>query len=97
MIERSELSGVSANHDCCPDLDADESGGDANTCLQHCTYGHASVDSVQPLPVALSGAMPGLRVMAAEPTAAGNAQPPWDRAADPARPPAAILFGVLRI
>ena len=78
-------------------METDDSGGDANTCIQHCTYGHASVDSIQPLPIALNGAMPGLRVDPAEPTAACDAQPEWGRAADPPGPPAAILFGVLRI
>lgn len=97
MIERASPSGASAGHACCPDLAADESGGDANVCIQHCAYGHASVDSPQPLQVALNVATPGLRVEAVEPAAAGDSRPPWGRAAGPAWPPVAILFGVLRI
>lgn len=97
MFEQAVETGVSANHDCCPGTEVDEGGADANICIQHCTYGHASVDSVQPLPVALNGEMSGLRVEPARPTAIGDSRPERRYATGLTWPPVAILFGVLRI
>lgn len=95
--DRASQLEVSANHDCCPG-DADEdSGTQGNICLEHCAYGNASVDNVVSVPVALDAAAPGLRVESSEPAASVDARPERHRAAEPVRPPATILFGVLRI
>lgn len=74
----------------------EETGSPGNLCEQHCQYGDASVDNTWPAQAAdLSG--PFLRI---EPATESVTSPPTRQrrqAPTAAPPPAAILFGVLRI
>ena len=85
-------------HECCNE--DDESGDNSavdSLCVEHCNYGEASFDGGQSAPgtVALSG--PALRVDSLERALSADHRPTWFIAAPAAPPPAAILFGVLRI
>lgn len=92
------VADAASAHGCCNE--EREAGGRSavdNLCVEHCNYGAASVDGGQPAPatVALSGSP--LRVDSLERALAADHRPAWFIAAPAAPPPAAILFGVLRI
>lgn len=80
-------------HDCCPQAPADEGG----VCSQHCHSGATSVDNVQPVPAAIDAKAPALRLELPLLDAGAVLRRQQRLAPSAAPPPAAILFGVLRI
>jgi hypothetical protein len=88
---------VMAHHEGCGGaMDQVDASGNDNICEGHCQYGSASVDNAQPDAAAVDVAGPPLR-MDPVVTASGVARTAWRFVPAAARPPPAILFGVLRI
>jgi hypothetical protein len=85
-------------HDCCAEDAGDgtnPAGG--NVCAEHCQHAQASFDNGQPAPGLVETAGPALRVDAGEAALSADRRPAWLLVPPAASPPAAILFGVLRI
>jgi hypothetical protein len=85
-------------HECC-----NEDGGTAGeavvdvVCVEHCQYGKATFDGGQPASGIVTS--PGAALRVEVPDVAGSAElrHEWFQAVPAPSPPAAILFGVLRI
>lgn len=89
---------VMAHHESCHEMAAREvAPANDNVCVEHCLYGSASVDNVQPDLVAADLSGPVLRVELGEPFSPADGRSSWRLAPTAAPPPPAILFGVLRI
>lgn len=97
LTSPADMPEAGASHDCCPGAMADDEGAEANLCVLHCAYGSVSVDNSPGLPAAPESASSGLRVELPDPATPGLNGVDTSRAAVPARPPATLLFGVLRI
>ncbi|HEX4945009.1 MAG TPA: hypothetical protein VFV55_11690 [Usitatibacteraceae bacterium] len=87
---------VVAHIEGCPGAAQDEVAGD-NLCEQHCQYGHASLDSNPPAPMAMNVSGPVFRVEAVAADCMAVSPPSRRLVPAFASPPPAILFGVLRI
>jgi len=97
-VEQAPVSSeVVAHHEGCHEMPApDQAPVNGNVCQEHCLYGSVSVDNA-PDVAAVDPAGPVLRVDLPEAIAADDSRPAWRPAPAAAPPPAAILFGVLRI
>ena len=94
----SMVADAASNHDCCSEDDG--AGGSPAIevlCVEHCHYGEASFDGGQSVPGIIELCGSHLRVDSHERVLAPNSGPAWLIAAPAAPPPAAIVFGVLRI
>lgn len=88
---------VAPGHECCNEDDAGSQSAGSNLCVEHCLYGHASFDGGQPAPGLVDATGPALRVDAGDAATVADGRPAWLLVSPAASPPAAILFGVLRI
>lgn len=88
---------ATADHACCnEDVDGQDSGLD-NVCVEHCQYGGASFDGGHAAPGIVDALGPVLRLEHVDTARSADRGPSWLLAASAAPPPAALLFGVLRI
>jgi hypothetical protein len=98
MIALLFAQAVISAHACC-----NEDGGTAGeavvdvVCVEHCQYGKATFDGGQPASGIVTS--PGAALRVEVPDVAGSAElrHEWFQAVPAPSPPAAILFGVLRI
>lgn len=96
--ERNPVSEVPAQPAACHGAQApEEAPGNDTLCAEHCQYGSASFDNSQSYPAAVNKSGPTLRVELADAAQSPDLRPSWRLAPAAAPPPAAILFGVLRI
>jgi hypothetical protein len=94
---RPQVAETAPGHECCNEDDSGANSAGSNVCVEHCQFGQASFDGGQPAPGLADVTGPALRVDAGESTATDDRRPAWLLVPLAAPPPAAILFGVLRI
>ena len=94
---RQAAAETAPGHECCNEDDAGTNSAGGNLCVEHCQYGQASFDGGQPAPGLVDATGPALRVDAGDSMPAASGRPAWLLVSPAASPPAAILFGVLRI
>jgi hypothetical protein len=99
LHEQAAPAEVMAHHDGCPGavIVPDESPAGSNVCSEHCHGAVASLDNAPPAPLAADALGPVLRVQPSPAPESVAGRPAWRLAPAAAPPPAAILFGVLRI
>jgi hypothetical protein len=94
---QTKAAEMAPNHECCNDDGSGTNANRDNLCVEHCQYGQASFDGGQPAPGFVDATGPALRVDAGDSAPAAVRRPAWLLVPPAASPPAAILFGVLRI
>jgi hypothetical protein len=95
---RAKVEAMAHHGGCGGAVETDEAPASDGVCTQHCQYGSASLDNGQPDLVVAEAAGPVLRVEVVDSAVvSADARPSWRLAPAAAPPPAAILFGVLRI
>ena len=98
VTAQSMAAEMTSAHDCCnEDGDADSNPLGGNLCVEHCNYGAASFSGGHCVPDVIGQLGSALRVDSPDTALAANSRPAWLLATPAAPPPAAILFGVLRI
>ena len=97
FASRAMAADVAPGHECCNEDAAGTNSAGSNLCVEHCQYGQASFDGGQPSPGLVDATGPSLRVDAGDAVTAADGRPAWLLVSPAASPPAAILFGVLRI
>jgi len=98
LVVQSMATQAAPGHECCAeDVGDGTNPAGGNVCVEHCQHVQASFDNGQPAPGIVETAGPALRVDAGDPALSADGRPAWLLVPPAASPPAAILFGVLRI
>jgi hypothetical protein len=97
FVAQQQAKDVAPGHECCNDDDPGSNSAGGNVCVEHCQYGKASFEGGPPAPDLVDATGPALRVEIGDLAHSAGRRSAWLLVSPAASPPAAILFGVLRI